>query len=121
MLGWVQIQVPAPRSRPHNLISLSLVFLSVKWGQWQPLARRVGGELKEGLRPSRGKEGQCMVRDNARALWAPRDALAMALWWLKFWDSFLTLSQWALGPWKIPIYTHRKMAQRRDPRQLEPK
>lgn len=60
-------------------------------------------------------------RDNARAPWAPRGVLAMALGWLKFWDIFLTLSQWATVSWKIPVCTHQKMVQRRDPRQLEPK
>lgn len=45
----------------------------------------------------------------------------MAVEQLKFWDIFLTLSQWAIGPWKIPVYTHQKMVQRRDPRPLEPK
>lgn len=79
------------------------------------------GRFNEGLHPSWGKEGQCTVLDNARALWAPRAVFAVALRWLRFWDGVLTLSQWALGPWKIPIYTHRKMVQRTDPRQLEPK
>lgn len=67
------------------------------------------------------RKDNAQSRDNVRALWAPQDILAVVLWCLKFWDSFLTLSQWALWPWKIPIYTHRKMVQRRDPRQLEPK